>query len=124
MSDRDQIEIRSLRLLGVHGLLPEERRRPQPFELDLDVVVDLAAAGSSDDLSDSVDYGAVTAAARQVVEDESFGLLEALADHLSRAVLAVDPRIAEVTVAVRKLHPPVPADLGTAGVRIRRSRPG
>ena len=40
----DRIEIRGLRVLGVHGLLPEERDRPQPFEVDLDLVLDLVRA--------------------------------------------------------------------------------
>ena len=38
------------------------------------------------------------------------------------AVLAADPRIDAVTVAVRKLRPPVPQQLGTSGVRITRAR--
>ena len=49
---------------GVHGALPEEQDRAQPFEVDLDVEADLAARpGRSDDLADTVDYGAVAAAA-------------------------------------------------------------
>lgn len=124
MSGSDRIELRGLRLLGVHGLLAEERGRAQPFELDLDVALDLASAGESDELGDSVDYSALVAAVRPLVEEKSFGLLEALAERIARALLATDSRIAEVTVALRKLRPPLAADLGTAGVRItRRSRP-
>jgi len=33
-----------------------------------------------------------------------------------------DERVRAVTVAIRKLRPPVAADLGTAGVRITRAR--
>ena len=52
----DRIELRGLRVLGTHGLLAEERSRPQPFEVDLDVVADLSAAGESDDLRETIDY--------------------------------------------------------------------
>ncbi len=55
----DRIEVRGLRLVGVHGLLPEERGRPQPFEIDLDVEVDMAPVAASGVLSDTADYGAV-----------------------------------------------------------------
>ncbi len=55
----DRIELRGLRALGTHGVLPEEQERPQPFEVDLDLEVDLRRAGRSDDLADTVDYGAV-----------------------------------------------------------------
>src|SRR5581483_9227757 len=56
----DRIELRGLRAQGVHGVLPEEQVRAQPFEVDLTVEADLRAAGRSDDLADTLDYGAIT----------------------------------------------------------------
>ena len=109
-------------MLGVHGALPEERDRAQPFEVDLDVSADLGAAGRSDVLADTVDYGAVAAAAERVVSAERHRLLERLAARITEDVLAVDPRIASVTVTVRKLRPPVPVDLAWAGVTVTRAR--
>ena len=118
----DIIELRGLRLVAVVGLLPEERERAQPLELDLDVEVDLSAAGVSDDLADSVDYGAVCDAVADVVGSAAPLLLERLAAVTAEAVLGVDDRIEAVTLSVRKLRPPVPHDLATSGVRIRRQR--
>ena len=109
-------------MLGVHGALPEEKDRAQPFEVDLDVSADLGAAGRSDALADTVDYGAVAAAAERVVSAERHRLLERLAARITEDVLAVDPRIASVTVTVRKLRPPVPVDLAWAGVTVTRAR--
>ena len=48
-------------------------------------------------------------------------LLEYLAAEIAVAVLTVDDRATAVTVAVRKLRPPVPHALATSGVRIRRT---
>ena len=110
-------------MLGVHGALPEERDRAQPFEVDLDLAVDLAAAGRTDSLADTVDYGAVAAVAERVVAGERHRLLERLATRIADDVLAVDPRIASVTVTVRKLRPPVPVDLAWAGVTVTRHQP-
>jgi 7,8-dihydroneopterin aldolase/epimerase/oxygenase len=121
MSDR--IRLRRLRLVGVHGALPEERDRAQPFEVDLDLAVDLTAAGGTDALADTVDYGAVAIAAAHVVTAERHQLLERLATRIADDVLGVDPRIASVTVTVRKLRPPVPVDLAWAGVTITRDAP-
>ncbi len=56
----DHILVVGLRELGVHGVLPEERTRAQPFEVDLDLSVDLEAAGASDALEDTVDYGTLS----------------------------------------------------------------
>lgn len=120
MSDR--IELRGLRALGIHGVLEEERARAQPFEIDLDVELDLDVAGRSDRLSDTADYGAVAVAAVRVVETQRCALLEALAERIAEAVLDVEPRVDAVTVAVRKLRPPVSIEMGTAGVRITRTR--
>jgi len=110
-----------LRLLGAHGALPEERDRPQPFEVDLDLAVDLAAAGRTDSLADTVDYGMVATTVEHVVTGESHHLLERLASRIGDDVLAADPRIASVTVTVRKLRPPVPLDLAWAAVTLTRT---
>jgi dihydroneopterin aldolase len=158
----DRIELRGLRALGIHGVLPEERERPQPFEVDIDLEVDLRQAGRSDNLADTVDYGAVAGAVAAVVGGPHLDLLEALAERIASAVLQATgpagdgvggekpepaagradrsrvadpaatrrpglrvvssppPVVTGVTVAVRKLRPPVAADLATAGVRIHR----
>jgi dihydroneopterin aldolase len=115
----DLLELRGLRVTGVHGALPEEQTRAQPFEVDLDVALDMSAAGRTDDLGDTLDYGAVVEMVAKVVSGERFQLLERLAERIAEVVLA-DPRATAVTVAVRKLRPPVPVDLATAGVRITR----
>ena len=118
----DVIELRGLRLTAVVGVLPEERERAQPLELDLDVVVDLRAAGESDELDDTVDYGALCDLVEALVLSDHPLLLERLAERITTAVLAADERITAVDLSVRKLRPPVPQDLATSGVRIRRSR--
>ena len=138
----DLIELRGLRVTGIHGLLPEERERAQPFEVDVDLEVDMRAAGRSDALSDTVDYGAVTAAVAAEVAGPPSDLLEHLAHRIAAAALSAaaagtvgagaaaageagapegpGPAVTGVTVAIRKLRPPVPHDLASAGVRIRR----
>lgn len=138
----DLIELRGLRLTGIHGLLAEERHRAQPFEIDLDLEVDMRAAGPSDDLADTVDYGAITAAVAAEVAGPPADLLEHLAHRIASAALTTalrsarppteatgpavtggavtGPAVTGVTVAVRKLRPPVPHDLASAGVRIHR----
>lgn len=118
----DRIELRGLHLTALVGVLPEERERAQPLELDLDVVVPLAVAGTSDDLGDTVDYGRVCAVVEEVVTAGHVALLEHLAERVAAEVLAVDERIDEVVVGVRKLRPPVPQPLATSGVRITRTR--
>ena len=119
----DRIELRGIRCVGTHGVLLEEQKRAQPFEVDIDLAVDLRPAGDSDDLGDTVDYGAVAhVVASTVAGPRSFALLEALARQVADAVLAVDDRITSVTVAIRKLRPPVAVDIETVGIRVVRYR--
>jgi dihydroneopterin aldolase len=117
----DRIELRGLRVLAVCGALPEERERAQPFAVDLDVSVDLAPAGRSDQLADTVDYGALARAVARVAAEDRFTLMERLAERIAEEVGA-DARVESVTVAVHKLRPPVPVDLASAGVRVTRRR--
>jgi dihydroneopterin aldolase len=117
----DRIELRGLRVSGICGALPEERERKQPLEVDLDISADLSTAGGSDDLADTIDYGAVCERVESVIAGGSFVLLEALAERLAAEVLAL-PGVDGVEVAVRKLRPPVPQQLSTSGVRISRRR--
>ena len=119
MTSADRIELRGLRALGTHGALPEEQFRAQPFEVDLDVICDLADAGRTDALHDTVDYGALAHAVERVVTDERFHLLERLAERIAEEVRS-DERVTAVTVTVRKLRPPVAVDLASAAVTITR----
>jgi 7,8-dihydroneopterin aldolase/epimerase/oxygenase len=118
----DRIEIRELRVTGTHGVLPEERDRAQPFSVDIVAWVDMEAAQESDELADTVDYGALAQAAADIVGGRSYRLLEALGGRLAAALLIMDPRLEAVEVTVRKLRPPLPLDVGSTGVRVRRAR--
>ena len=85
-------------------------------------MLDLAAAGHSDDLGDTVDYAAVIGRVVDIIAGPtSYQLLESLAGVIAAAAL-VDPRVQSVSVTVRKLRPPVPAVIDSVGVRVTRSR--
>jgi 7,8-dihydroneopterin aldolase/epimerase/oxygenase len=104
-------------------VLPGEREAAQPFEIDLELRVDLAPAAASDRLEDTVDYGRVADRAASVVSaGPPRRLIESLATAVAAAVLEVDGRVVEVTVTLRKLEPPLPFELADVGVRITRRR--
>lgn len=126
----DRIQLRGLRVLGRHGVLDEEKRRAQPFEVDLDLELDLRAAGRSDALLDTVDYGAVAESVARLVQGDHSDLLEHLAERIARALMAAPPgagvpgaeAVDAVTVTIRKLRPPVAVDMVSAGVSVHRRR--
>ena len=104
----DRIHLHHLTFYGHHGVYEEERRLGQKIVIDLDLFVDLAAAGRTDDLADSLDYTLVYRLVRQVVEEKQFKLLEALAAAVARELLAL-PQVCGAVVQVRKMAVPLPA---------------
>lgn len=108
---------------GRHGLLEQEQREPQPFEVDVELLINLQPAAVNDDIEKTVDYGQVFDHVRQIVESTSFRLLEALAEAIAHELLTDFP-IAEVGVRVRKPRVPIDGTLDYAGVEIHRQRSG
>ena len=119
----DVIELRELRVSAVVGVLSEERDRAQPLAFDLDIERPMEEAAMNDDLAETTNYAEVLRLTAAVARDGRFLLLETLAYRVAREILAFDPAIASVTVAVRKLHPPVAEDVATVGVRCTLSQP-
>src|SRR2546426_7625658 len=105
---------------GRHGVRPAEREQPQDFKVDIEVEADLAAAGRTDRLADTVDYTAVRAAAREVIEGQSSKLLESLASAIAEKELAL-PRVESDSVRLAQ-RPPSTQPLEAAAVRYRRTR--
>lgn len=121
MAGSDVILLEGLRIMALCGALPEERGRPQPFEFTVEVETDLAAAGASDDLDQTIHYGLLTDDIVALIGGTQYTLIERMAQVVADAALAYDMATA-VTVTVRKLRPPVPHDLATSGVRITRRK--
>jgi dihydroneopterin aldolase len=119
----DRIVLRGLTFYGHHGVADAEQAVGGRYAVDLALVRDLAAAGSSDQLTDTTNYAAVARAVVALGTGQRFRLLEALAAAIAAAVLE-DFAVEVVTVAVTKLQPPL-AEMtsGTATVEITRRRP-
>ncbi|MDI6870878.1 MAG: dihydroneopterin aldolase [Bacillota bacterium] len=120
----DRLSLRSMTFWGYTGVHAEEQERGQPFEVDLDLYLDLRQAARSDDLAATVDYSALFGLVRQVVEGRRFQLVEALAGAVAEAVLASASPVEAVTVRVRKPRAPLPGVFETVEVELRRSRTG
>ena len=121
MSDR--IELRGLRVRGNHGVFDHERRDGQDFVVDVTVWMDLAAAAASDDLADTLDYGALAQKVAGIVGGEPRNLIEAVAGRVADDVIA-DERVHAVEVVLHKPQAPIPLEFADVAVVARRSRRG
>lgn len=120
----DRVVVRGLRLWAHVGVLAFERAEGQWFELDLELAVDLTAAGRNDALASTLDYSRLITA----LQRQARGLRCLTLEHYAERILdQVDACAAEqlgaplpVRLELRKGQAPVPGFTG--GVAVRRSR--
>ena len=117
----DQITLTGLRVRGFHGVFDSERRDGQDFVVDAVLELSTVEAAVGDDLTGTVDYGALAQALADVIAGEPVNLLETLAARLAEACLA-EPRVDAVTITVHKPQAPIPLTFADVAVTIRRER--
>jgi dihydroneopterin aldolase len=117
----DRIELRGLRVRGHHGVYEHERRDGQEFVVDVTVWMDLGAAARSDDLADTLDYGALAQRAAAIVGGEPCDLIETVAGRVADDVFT-DARVQAVEVVVHKPQAPIPLEFADVAVVAHRAR--
>ncbi|MBW3090960.1 2-amino-4-hydroxy-6-hydroxymethyldihydropteridine diphosphokinase [Bifidobacterium miconisargentati] len=117
----DTIRLTGVRANGTHGVLDFEHERAQPFVVDATLYLDLSAAGRTDALTDTVDYGRAAKEIVAVIEGGHVDLIERMAQLIADRLLAIDP-IAKVDVTVHKPHAPITVPFDDVAVSITRER--
>ena len=117
---RDRITILGLQAFGHHGVLAHEREFGQRFVIDVLLTVDLEPAASSDDLTDTVDYGALSADIATIVAGDPVDLIETLAGRIADRCLQ-DRRVLNAEVTVHKPSAPLPVVAAEVAVTVHRA---
>ncbi len=115
----DSIHVRGLRLWAHVGVLDGERAEGQWFELDLELAVDLARAGRSDLLVDTLDYSQLIKALQQQARSICCHTLE----HYSERILDLAEELygpVPIRLELRKCAAPVSGFGGVVAVERRR----
>ena len=119
---RDRIILKGMTFYAYHGANPQERELGQRFVVDLQVELDLTAAGNSDALEDTISYTELYRTVKAVVEGEKYHLLEAVAESIAQRVLRCFS-VSAVRVRVEKPSPPIrDAVLEGVSVEVYRKR--
>jgi dihydroneopterin aldolase len=116
----DRIELRGIEVYARHGVLEEEQEKAQVFRVDLTVFADLAPAGRSDDLADTIDYRRLAEQVKETVGGESHKLIERVAHRVAESVLA-DPKAARVVITIHKPEAELGAILDDVSVTVDRA---
>jgi len=117
----DRIIAKGLLFYGKHGVLASEKETVQRFIIDLVLYKDLQEAGQKDDLIYTVNYAMIFNDIREIVENKTFNLIEALADNICEMILS-KYAVESVEVTVYKPDAPVNGDFDYFAVEIKRNR--
>ena len=102
----DLLVLEGMSFYGYHGETEAERTLGNRFYADVEVRMDLSLAGRSDHIADTLDYAHAFALVREVVEQQRYRLIEAVAERVAATLLG-EPRVVSVKVRVGK-QPPIP----------------
>lgn len=100
-----------------------ERRDGQDFVVDITVWLDLRRAAATDDLAETLDYGALAQRAADIVAGPPRNLIETVSAEIADDLMA-DERLHAVEVVVHKPSAPIPLTFDDVAVVARRSRRG
>ncbi len=115
------IIIEGLEVYGHHGVGAEEKVLGQRLLYDVRLTIDDCQAGRTDDIGDAVDYTEVMDVITDVATEQSYSLLERLAQVTAEAIIRQFP-VDEVWVQVTKPHPPVACALSSVAAAIELQR--
>ncbi|GAA4915832.1 dihydroneopterin aldolase [Stackebrandtia albiflava] len=110
-----------LRVHAHHGVYESERRTGQDFLIDVTLHLDTSAAAKSDDVADTVHYGALAEALVRLVSAMRVNLLETLAERIAAECLR-DGRVDRCEVTVHKPQAPIPYQFTDVAVTVVRRR--
>lgn len=116
----DQIIIRDLQVYAHHGVYQQETEKGQNFLISAALETDTRAAGMTDDLGLSTNYGVVCRFLNAFFTEHTFKLIETAAERTAEALLLQFPRVRAVLLEIKKPEAPIPFPFGMVSVKIRR----
>lgn len=117
----DSITIAGIEVFAYHGVLAKEKDKGQLFLVDVELRLDLSAAGDSDDLAETVDYGLLAQQIHDLVASERWDLIERVAARVAETVLE-NARVREVVATVHKPGAPIAVGFSDVSVTVRRGQ--
>lgn len=118
----DKIIMKNMAFYSYHGVFKEEKKLGQKFFVDASLYLDLKQAGISDNLNYSVDYGQVYEIIKDIIEKESFNLLESLAEKICHTIISDFQEIQRIELEVKKPEAPVHGIFDYFAVFLNRKR--
>ena len=116
----DKIFIDRLQVFGRHGVMSEENALGQMFYISAELELSLSEAGRTDDLEKTVNYSDCCHTIKSICENNTFKLIETLAENIAQALLTGSPSVKAAKVRIDKPSAPIGLPLESVGVEIER----
>ena len=116
----DKISLKGIWGFGYHGVFEHEAKNGQDFFVDLDISLDLSKPSKSDDLAETIDYGALADLVVEEITGERVKLIERLAGRIADRIKNQFKEIDKIAVTVHKPKAPVSAQVADISVTITR----
>ncbi len=116
----DSIIIEGLEVYCKHGVFPEENKLGQKFVVNAVLYTETRKAGLFDELDKSIDYGQVCHFITEFMKNNTYKLIEAVAENLAKQMLLTIASLKEVELEIKKPWAPVGLPLDSVSVKINR----
>lgn len=102
-----KLNITNLEFYAYHGVKKEEKKLGGKFQVDIELVYDSKNAVINDDINFAVNYEEVVFTVSEIVLNESYDLIETLANEILNSVMDKYEEVKKVKVKIRKLNVPM-----------------
>ena len=114
------VKLERLRFYAYHGVMEQERKVGNDFEVTIEVWYPFEKALESDNLEDTLNYATLYAIVEREMAEPS-KLLERVAGRIRVAIKNEIPQVIAGVISISKLHPPFKCDMphGSATVTVK-----
>ena len=102
-----KLQIKNAIYYAYHGVANAEKALGGRYQVDLDIWYNAEPAINSDDVNDAINYQDVLYVVSDIIQNDNFNLIEALANEILVVLLESYPKIEKITTRIRKLNAPV-----------------
>jgi 7,8-dihydroneopterin aldolase/epimerase/oxygenase len=117
-----KIRLNKMVFFGYHGTMPEERKLGQRFIVDIELETASANDKKIRHINDTIDYTVIYELIREVMEKQTYHLMESCANHVLDTVMSSFEQVIYSEIKIKKPSVPINGSLDSAEIIMSRQR--
>lgn len=109
------VALKEVKFYAFHGFYPEENLTGNHFSVDVEVT--FVPKGDSEDLQQTVNYEVINSIISEEMKNTQ-KLLETVVKNIIDQLVSKYPFLLTAVVGIKKLHPPMPGEIGHSFVQL------